>query len=317
MISIVLVTYNRAEKLKLSIQDILSQTFQEFELIICDDCSPDHTQSICEEFVAKDDRIRYIRHQKNLRMPENLNQGIRKAKYDYLAILHDADRFDPNLISLWYQALDKYKTAAFAFYQHTVIDDGEKVIRTYREPYSGLVSGQYLLRQVFFRRWHFDSPVFGMAMGRKTLFEQAGLFNAEYGFYGDVDMWMTLLHDWDAFYLDQPVIKSYVETHQFDDNMWKISPMMQSVFLKHRKIEFVNDGKWKQFYELFIHYWYCYYVNFYNLLITYKHQNFKGFMLAKKVLATDTVLLLPFWLILLIFWNFSKLFSNTSLNTKI
>ena len=47
MVSIVLVTYNRAKRLKLSIQDILNQTFKDFELIICDDCSTDSTESVC------------------------------------------------------------------------------------------------------------------------------------------------------------------------------------------------------------------------------------------------------------------------------
>ncbi|MEH2051633.1 glycosyltransferase family 2 protein [Nostoc sp.] len=303
MVSIVLVTYNRAEKLKLSIQDILNQTFKEFELIICDDCSPDHTQSICEGFAARDDRIRYIRNEKNLRMPENLNQGIRMAKYDYVAILHDAERFDPNLILLWYQALDKYKTAAFAFYQHTVIDDTGKIVHTNKQPFSGLVSGKYLLRNVFFRRWHFDSPVFGMVMGRKSLFEEIGMFKHEYGFYADVDMWMSLLHNWDAFYVEQPLIKSYVETHQFDDNMWKIGAMMQNMFIKHRKIEFANNFWFKRFYEIVIHYLYCYFVNLYNLLLTYKHHNYSNLIIAKKMIIENTILLLPIWFVVFIFWT--------------
>ena len=60
MISAVLVTYNRAERLRLAIQDILNQSFADFELIICDDCSPDHTKEVCEEFSAKDNRIHYV-----------------------------------------------------------------------------------------------------------------------------------------------------------------------------------------------------------------------------------------------------------------
>lgn len=81
MVSIVLVTYNRAERLKLSIQDILDQTFKDFELIICDDCSTDATEDICSEFVEKDGRIKYYRHKSNMRMPANCNFGIKKAQY--------------------------------------------------------------------------------------------------------------------------------------------------------------------------------------------------------------------------------------------
>jgi len=98
MVSIVLVTYNRAKRLKLSIQDILKQTFKDFELIICDDCSTDATEAVCRGFVAKDDRIKYYRHASNLQMPANCNFGIQKSIYPYIAILHDGDRFKPDLI---------------------------------------------------------------------------------------------------------------------------------------------------------------------------------------------------------------------------
>ena len=73
MVSIVLVTYNRAKRLRLSIQDILNQTFKDFELIICDDCSTDSTEDVCAEFAKADDRIRYYRHNSNLQMPANCN----------------------------------------------------------------------------------------------------------------------------------------------------------------------------------------------------------------------------------------------------
>lgn len=101
MISIILVTYNRAERLILSIQDILNQTFKNFELIICDDCSTDATEEICLEFVKKDARIKYYRHSSNMQMPANCNFGIKKAEFEYIAILHDGDRFSPDLIQKW------------------------------------------------------------------------------------------------------------------------------------------------------------------------------------------------------------------------
>ena len=97
MVSIVLVTYNRAARLRLSIQDILDQTFKDFELIICDDCSTDSTESVCRQFEQRDPRIRYFRHPQNMKMPGNCNFGIEQAKFDYVAILHDGDRFKPEL----------------------------------------------------------------------------------------------------------------------------------------------------------------------------------------------------------------------------
>ena len=304
MVSIVLVTYNRSERLRLSIQDILDQTFRDFELIICDDCSPDSTQQICQEFAAKDKRIRYYRNSNNLRMPANLNQGIELATYEYVAILHDADRYKPDLIELWHKALVENPNVAFAFYQHTSIDDRGEIVHTYQEPFEGVVQGTYLLRQVFFRRWRFDSPVFGMAMGRKSLFKEAGMFNSAYGFYADVDMWMSLLHKWDAFYVSKPVILSYIETRQFDDNMWKISSMIKEMHTKHRKIEFSESSWLRQVTEQSIYYFYSYKLSAYHLLLNFKKHDLKNLLLSKNFIQKDTFFLMSLWLILIILYPF-------------
>src|SRR5262245_17133663 len=90
-VSIVLTTYNRAEALEQTIQMVLDQTYKSFELIICDDCSPDRTPSVCEKYAGLDTRVRYIRHPRNVKMPENLNAGIRAARGSYVANLHDGD----------------------------------------------------------------------------------------------------------------------------------------------------------------------------------------------------------------------------------
>jgi len=305
MISAVLVTYNRADRLKLAIQDILNQSYSNFELIICDDCSPDHTSQVCEEFAAKDTRITYVRRDKNLRMPSNLNEGIKIAKYEYVAILHDADRYEPELFTLWHESLDKYPNVAFAFYQHTSIDDDGKIVRVNKEPFEGVVSGKYLLRQVFFRRWAFDSPVFGIAIGRKSLFKKMGMFDPVYGFYSDVDMWMSLLHDWDAFYVAKSVVRSYIETRQFDDNSWKIGSMIKQMHIKHREIEFSQSGWFRLNIERLIYYIYSHTVNIYYLLLSYKHRDFGNLVFSRNYLVKDTPILILFWFILLALYPFT------------
>jgi glycosyltransferase involved in cell wall biosynthesis len=91
LISVVLVTYNRAHVLGKTIDSILNQTYSNFELLICDDYSPDYTQSVCLQYEDKDSRIRYFRNSKNLRMPNNLNLGISRSQGRYIANIHDGD----------------------------------------------------------------------------------------------------------------------------------------------------------------------------------------------------------------------------------
>ena len=66
MISIALATYNGSRFLQEQIDSILEQTFIDFELIICDDCSTDETYAILQNYEKKDPRIRIYQNEYNL-----------------------------------------------------------------------------------------------------------------------------------------------------------------------------------------------------------------------------------------------------------
>jgi len=205
-VSIVLTTYNRGYVLPVSIETILSQTYSDFELIITDNCSTDNTEDICRKYEKQDSRIRYRRNKRNLGMPGNLNAGILDSSGEYIANLHDGDIYAPTLIEKWTLALDTYPNAAFVFNAYRALDakGNERVV--YREPLPPCSSGTVLLKQIFFKRWRFDSPVWGTAMARRSAYEKVGLFDERFGFYSDVDMWMRLAEQFDVAYIDKPLI---------------------------------------------------------------------------------------------------------------
>ncbi len=92
-ISVIIPTYNRGEFIKKTINSVLNQTFKNFELIIVDDGSTDNTKEIIEEFIKKDDRVKYF-YQKNSGSPsEPRNLGIEKAQGEYIAFLDSDDEW--------------------------------------------------------------------------------------------------------------------------------------------------------------------------------------------------------------------------------
>ena len=94
-VSVIIPTYNRAHVLGRSIQSVLNQTFQDFELIIVDDASTDDTESLVNRFRSK--KIKYIRHQVNQggSVGPTPNTGLRIAKGDYIAFQDDDDEWMP------------------------------------------------------------------------------------------------------------------------------------------------------------------------------------------------------------------------------
>ncbi len=313
MVSIVLITYNRAERLKLSIQDILDQTFKNFELIICDDCSTDSTEEVCRHFAAQDNRIRYFRQSANLQMPGNLNFGIKKSTCEYVAILHDGDRFRADLIEQWYNALSTHKSVGFVFNSIGLTDENDEIIHRYCEFGEGIVLKDHLLKKVFFRRWRFDSPVYGEAMVRKSLIEKYGYLHHQYGFYADVDLWMGLLHDHDAYYCADTIITGPVKAVQpqlFDISLIRIFLYMAGIQLKHRHHAH-RTQPFRLIAELAVYWAQTLLCLTYYLLMIVKNFSFRSFIGAAGLLKRSVLFLIPWVIILFLYpvlYPFLKLY---------
>jgi len=204
-VSVILTTYNRARVLSQTIDMILRQTLREFELIISDNCSPDDTEAIGRKYEKLDSRVRYRRNDRNLYMPGNLNTGIREARGEYVANLHDDDIYQPSLLEKWAGALDTHPSAAFVFNAYRALNPRGEEVAVYREPLPPCFPGSLLIEE-YFRRWQFGSPVWGTVMARRTAYETVGLFDSRFGFFSDVDMWLRLASRFDVAYVDEPLI---------------------------------------------------------------------------------------------------------------
>ncbi|MFW6121603.1 MAG: glycosyltransferase family 2 protein [Petrotogales bacterium] len=96
IVSVILTTFNRDNLLPCAINSVLQQTFNDFELLIIDDFSQDQTPKTIKAF--SDNRIKYIRHAKNLGLSAARNTGITHAIGEYIAFLDDDDEWLPSKI---------------------------------------------------------------------------------------------------------------------------------------------------------------------------------------------------------------------------
>lgn len=105
-VSVIIPTYNRAYCLAEAIESVLSQTFQDFELIVVDDGSTDATARI---ICSYKERLRYIR-QDNAGVSAARNAGIRAATGDWIAFLDSDDQWLPEKLAVQIEALRAYPT---------------------------------------------------------------------------------------------------------------------------------------------------------------------------------------------------------------
>ena len=83
--------HNGAKTLARAIDSIVNQTYSNFELIICDDCSTDMSESIVKGYTQKDKRIKLIKNNHNSGLAVSLNHCIEIAEGEYLARMDDDD----------------------------------------------------------------------------------------------------------------------------------------------------------------------------------------------------------------------------------
>ena len=103
-VSIIMPVYNSEKFLKKAVESVLNQKFEDFELILVDDGSPDASGSICDEFAEKDSRVKLI-HKKNGGICSARNAGLKIAKGEYVGFCDNDDLYLPNLIE------DNYRLA--------------------------------------------------------------------------------------------------------------------------------------------------------------------------------------------------------------
>lgn len=89
-VSIIMGIYNCEKTLKKSIDSILNQTYENWELIMCDDGSTDNTYEIANEYAKKDERIKLIKNSKNMGLAKSLNNCLKISSGEYI-MRHDGD----------------------------------------------------------------------------------------------------------------------------------------------------------------------------------------------------------------------------------
>lgn len=98
-----------------SINSVLNQTYDNFELVLVDDCSPDNSPAICDEYAQKDARIKVIHLEQNGGLGNARNTGIEKATGEYIFFFDSDDIIDNNLLELLVNSLNENPAQVIVF----------------------------------------------------------------------------------------------------------------------------------------------------------------------------------------------------------
>lgn len=128
-VSIIVPIYNVEKYLDKCLSGILSQTFQNFEVILINDGSQDNCKSICDEYAKKDERIKVI-HQENQGSGSARNKGLELASGKYIYFCDADDYMEPSLLEENFQIAEKYgvNMVVFGYYDKVCNENGMTMI---------------------------------------------------------------------------------------------------------------------------------------------------------------------------------------------
>lgn len=179
LVSIVLPIYNGEKYMRESIESVINQTYTNWELLILDDCSVDNTAKIAREYVSRDQRIKYFKNDKNLKLPRNLNKGFSLSNGEYLTWTSDDNKFRSTAIEKMINTL-KVEGTEFVFASCRIIDgDGREI--------------EYIMvNESSRKRIVGNNPVGACFMYTRKVYETIGDYNPDLVLVEDFDYWQRI-----------------------------------------------------------------------------------------------------------------------------
>ncbi|MCK4786748.1 MAG: glycosyltransferase [Desulfobacteraceae bacterium] len=201
-VSVIIPTYNRAHVLGRSIQSVLNQTFQDFELIIVDDGSTDDTETLVNRLRSK--KIKYIRHQVNQggSVAPTPNTGLRLAKGDYIAFQDDDDEWIPEKLERQMKVMCTAPPEVGVVYARCTKYDS---LGNYIPPLKVAKKEGYLFKQLLnecYIQWT-------TALIKKECFNKVGLINESMLYARDWEFLLRVSQHYQFLYIDDPLVIIY------------------------------------------------------------------------------------------------------------
>jgi len=212
-VSIVLTSYNHEKYIGDSINSVLNQTYEDYELIIADDCSEDNSWDIITAF--KDPRIKAYRSDRNERVLINkvLSNGM--ATGDFVAIHHSDDLWESTKLEKQVKFLDNNQDIGAVFSRAKIVDsignilkftDGQNpTIDTYLKIFcQGNRSREEWLAHFFYYGNCLCHP---SLLIRSNCYRDIGLYNLFYRQLPDLDYWIRLCRKYEIHILEEELVR--------------------------------------------------------------------------------------------------------------
>lgn len=224
-VSVIIPTYNRAHLLPRAIRSVLCQTFDDFELIVVDDCSDDDTERVVRSF--DDSRIIYVRNNRNEREAGSRNRGVRTARANYLAFLDSDDEWLPRKLEKQMALFEGLSGRVGVVYSGFCFAKGEESFNEFIPLFRGDVH-ERMLKGCFMVS---ITPIV-----RKECFAKEGLFDGRLPRATDWDMWIRISEHFDFEVVPEVLAKYHIHGSQLSSDLNSRISSWRMLIQKYAKV---------------------------------------------------------------------------------
>jgi glycosyltransferase involved in cell wall biosynthesis len=198
--SIILPTFNRAHFLPKAIESVLTQTFEDWELVIVDDGSTDTTKEVVLAY--QDPRIVYI-YQENQERSAARNHGISKARGEYICFLDSDDYFLDQKLEFLHRSINQKKTTLVFFYDDLYFEfNGKRSKNGSIEMDTNETKFEFLLK----------NPIFSQQVCCRSTLIKKHTYNVNLRIGEDVELWLRLATETEFEYI--PSYQTVIVEHE-------------------------------------------------------------------------------------------------------
>lgn len=227
-VSVIIPTYNRADKLARSVKSVLSQSYDVFEILIIDDGSKDNTRKIVEKLQDKHpDKIFYYKLEQNSGPARARNFGVSKARGEYIAFHDDDDEWHPDKLEIQMKHMLNDSSIDMTFSQMIQYRDGEFVNIVCEE------LDWYYTQEKFYQKLFFQNFI-----GTPTIIVKKNAFIQLGGFCEKI----TSLEDWEFAlraarelhieFITTPLMDVHISlksvTHNIESNVYSFAYLIKN-----------------------------------------------------------------------------------------
>ncbi|MCB9046914.1 MAG: glycosyltransferase [Chitinophagales bacterium] len=207
-ISVILPVYNGLPYLKESVESVLAQTYNDFELLVLDDCSADGSWEYLESI--SDPRLKLSRNDVNKGLFYNLNFMSKKAEAPLVKLWSQDDYMVPEALGKIVAFHKEHPGLGMSYTAVKIIDENSTVVKEAKEDITPTIVDQETHARIAFRWGSIAGNIANVTIAKEA-YNNVGYFDEGMKICGDFDMWVRIGEFYNIGFMNEPIV--YLRSH--------------------------------------------------------------------------------------------------------